>query len=71
MSLFTSSAPAARSSVAYFLAIILLLGGLLSLYPDALFDASLSSSSSSKHIAQDDSEFSWDMVYTFYAYSRV
>ena len=68
MSLFTSSAPTNRSTVAYFLAIFVLLGGLASLHNHgdltAMFDAqwSKTASSSARSIAQDKTEFSWDTV---------
>ena len=69
MSLFTSSALTSRA-VAYFLASFVLLGGLTSLRIHAgrdlaaLSDAdgSKAASATSKSIAQDNVEFSWDMV---------
>ena len=66
MSLFTSSAPTSRATVAYFLAIFVLFGGLASLHNhrdlDALSDAAQQGKAAS--IAQDNAsdKFSWDMV---------
>jgi hypothetical protein len=59
-------APAARVSLAYLLNIFLL-GGLVSLYPHAMFDTSFSSSRNraqapSYYITQDNPEFSWEMI---------
>jgi hypothetical protein len=66
MSLLTSCAPTSRATVAYFLAIFILLGGLASLhnYGDlvATSDAQQSKVASGRSIAQDNAEFRWDMV---------
>ena len=68
MSLFTSFAPTSRATVAYLLAIFVLLGALASLrnYGElaATSDAQRSKAASARSIAQDDAEFSWDMVRT-------
>ena len=65
MSLFTSSALTSRASVAFFLAIFVLLGGLASLHThgdlSVMSDPQRSKVASARSIAQDV-EFSWDMV---------
>ena len=69
MSLFTSSAPGSRVSVAYLLAIailLLILGGLLSLHEHGTLAMSdvpwARGASASKSIAKDNGKFSWDLV---------
>lgn len=63
MSPFTSSS---RATVAYFLAIFVLLEGLASLRSHGVLatmsDAQLSKVASARNIAQDNVEFSWNMV---------
>ena len=67
MLLFTS--PTSRVTVAYFLAtFVLLLVGLASLHNHGdlaaigMSDAQRSNESSARSVAQDNAEFSWDMV---------
>ena len=66
MSLFTSSAPTSRATVAYFLAVFVLLGGLASLqiHGDlaAMSNSQKSRAASPRNVAHDNAEFSWDMV---------
>jgi hypothetical protein len=62
MSLFTSSTPTSRATVAYFLAILVLLGGLASLRSHGDLAAMSNKVPSARSIAQDNAEFSWDMV---------
>ena len=72
MSLFTTFAPTSRATVAYFLAIFVLLGGLASLHnhgdmaamSDAHWQHWQSKAASARSFAQleDNAEFSWDMV---------
>ena len=63
MSLFTSSS---RATVTYFWAIFVLLGELALLHNHgvlaAISDAQRSKAASARSIAQNNTEFSWDMV---------
>lgn len=62
MSLITSSS---RATVAYFLAIFVLLGGLTSLQNHGVLaatDAQRSKVASARNVALDNAEFSWDIV---------
>ena len=67
MSLFTSSARA-TASVAYFLAIFVLLGGLASLHNHgdraamSRSDVHRSKAASARSIVQDNAEFFWDLA---------
>ena len=62
MSLFTSSAPTYRATVAYFLAIFVLLGGLASLRNHGDLAAMSNKIPTARSIVQDNAEFSWDLV---------
>ena len=66
MSLFSTSTPTNRATVAYLLATFVLLGGLASLHNHgdlaAMSNAYWQQSKAAPSIAQDNAEFSWDMV---------